>query len=93
MRKNVYLNELLGLAERMGFDQRERHDVCEVARHAYEAFLSRHPAHIDQKDSATREYYECLAWEHAAAVGRQYVAEEVDKWNRRGYKHQADGCP
>lgn len=64
---------VLGETTAKGFDQDERHEACNVARSAYRYALT-HKLNPDT---------------HALTVSRQYIAKEIDKWQRPGYKNSS----
>lgn len=77
---------ILEEARNKGFSQIERHQVGDVYRTAFMAYIERHPSSINHFDTKERELQLEITRTHAAAVARQYIKEEIDKWHRRGYK-------
>jgi len=66
------IDDILKEAKALGFNEKiERHYVCDVYREARRAAVR---GNGEEPDA------------YAAKIARQYMREEIDKWQRRGYK-------
>lgn len=64
------LHDILREARTLGFTKTERHDVGNVYREAIEKVF-------------TREYHDRTRY--GELIARQYIRNEIDKWQRKGY--------
>lgn len=85
------IDDLLKEAEKLGFvEQVDRHNIREVYREACRVYRQEHREHKPATTRTERVAYEDNVCMFAEAVTREYVRKEIDKWQKRGYKHNRE---